>query len=60
MAKTPGMIRQGEKLEVIGRGEPIFYINGRRVQDPEEFDLSDSNASHYLTVYNICFVLYAK
>lgn len=36
MAKVPGMIRHNGKLEVIGRGEPVYYINGRRVLDPDE------------------------
>lgn len=36
MAKIPGMIQRDGKSEVIGRGEPVYYINGRRVLDPEE------------------------
>ena len=36
MAKIPGMIKHGGKLEVIGRGVPVYYINGRRVLDPDE------------------------
>lgn len=36
MAKIPGMIQRDGKSEVIGRGEPIYYINGRRVLDPDE------------------------
>ena len=31
LRRVPGMIRKGEDLEVIGRGKPIYYINGRRV-----------------------------
>lgn len=33
LAKVPGMITMDGKLEVIGRGEPIYYINGRKVTD---------------------------
>ncbi len=36
MSKVPGMIQRDGKLEVIGRGEPVYYINGRRVLDPDE------------------------
>ena len=36
MAKIPGMIQRDGKSEVIGRGEPVYYINGRRVLDPDE------------------------
>ncbi len=36
MAKVPGMIKHDGKLEVLGRGEPVYYINGRRVLDPDE------------------------
>ena len=36
LRKVPGMIKKGDGLEVIGRGTPIYYINGRRVQDTDE------------------------
>lgn len=36
LRKVPGMIRKGDGLEVIGRGAPIYYINGRRVRDLDE------------------------
>lgn len=36
LRKVPGMIKKGEELEVIGRGTPIYYINGRRVRDTDE------------------------
>ena len=52
LAKTPGMIRQGEKLEVIGRGEPIFYINGRRVQDKDELKRLNSKQIKNIEVIN--------
>lgn len=33
---VPGIIRKGDDLEVIGRGTPIYYINGRQVRDLDE------------------------
>ena len=36
LCKVPGMIKKGDDLEVIGRGTPIYYINGRRVRDTDE------------------------
>ena len=36
LAKVPGLvIRQGQ-IEVLGKGTPIYYINGRKVEDPLE------------------------
>ena len=47
LRRVPGMIRKGEDLEVIGRGKPIYYINGRRVYDEDELKrlLSDEIAN---------------
>jgi hypothetical protein len=36
LAKVPGMTLKGEDLEVLGKGTPIFYINGRKMHDKEE------------------------
>lgn len=36
LAKVPGMTKNGDELEVTGRGTPIYYINGRRVHDDNE------------------------
>lgn len=36
LAKVPGMTAKGEELEVLGKGTPIFYINGRRMHDKDE------------------------
>lgn len=36
LRKVPGIIRNGEDLEVIGRGKPVYYINGRKVVDQDE------------------------
>lgn len=36
LAKVPGMISTSNGLQVLGRGTPIFYINGRKVTDDSE------------------------
>ena len=36
LAKVPGMTLKGEDLEVLGKGSPIIYINGRKMHDKEE------------------------
>lgn len=43
LAKTPGIIKGQNGLEVIGKGAPQVYINGRRVTDPGELDRLQSN-----------------
>ena len=36
LSKVPGMTQRDDELEVIGKGKPVFYLNGRKVQDKEE------------------------
>ena len=36
LAKVPGMTLKGEELEVLGKGSPVIYINGRKMQDKNE------------------------
>ena len=43
LAKTPGMIKGQNGLEVIGKGAPLVYINGRKVTDASELDRLQSN-----------------
>ena len=43
LAKTPGLIKGQNGLEVIGKGSPMVYINGRRVTDASELDRLQSN-----------------
>ncbi|MBQ6576809.1 MAG: TonB-dependent receptor, partial [Bacteroidales bacterium] len=43
LAKTPGMIKSQNGLEVIGKGSPLVYINGRKVTDSSELDRLRSN-----------------
>ena len=43
LAKTPGLIKGQNGLEVIGKGSPLVYINGHRVTDSSELDRLRSN-----------------
>ena len=43
LAKTPGIIRNQDGLQVIGKGAPLIYINGRRVTDSSELQRLQSN-----------------
>ena len=43
LAKTPGLIKGQNGLEVIGKGSPLVYINGRKVTDASELDRLQSN-----------------
>ena len=36
LGKVPGMIVMNGRLEVIGRGAPLYYIDGRKVTDMSE------------------------
>lgn len=36
LGKIPGMINHNGNLEVLGRGVPEFYINGRKITDASE------------------------
>ena len=38
LAQTPGVIKGPNGLEVIGKGSPLVYINGRRVTDTSELE----------------------
>lgn len=43
LAKTPGLIQGQNGLEVIGKGSPLVYINGRKVTDATELERLQSN-----------------
>ena len=43
LAKTPGLIKGQNGLEVIGKGSPLVYINGRKVTDASELNRLQSN-----------------
>ena len=36
LGKVPGMMANGNELEVIGKGAPVIYINGRKLHDMNE------------------------
>ena len=43
LSKTPGIIKNQDGLQVIGKGTPLVYINGRKVTDATELDRLQSN-----------------
>lgn len=36
LTKVPGMIQKGDELEVLGKGTPVYYVNGRKMNDKDE------------------------
>ncbi|MGM9701957.1 MAG: hypothetical protein ACI3YZ_00150 [Prevotella sp.] len=52
LARVPGMMRMGGQLQVIGKGTPIYYINGRKVQDAEELTRLRSHDIREVEVIN--------
>ncbi|MBO7118629.1 MAG: carboxypeptidase regulatory-like domain-containing protein, partial [Bacteroidales bacterium] len=43
LARTPGVVKGQNGLEVIGKGTPLVYINGRKMTDASELDRLQSN-----------------
>ena len=43
LSRTPGLITTQNGLEVIGKGSPLVYINGRKVTDSAELARLQSN-----------------
>ena len=43
LAHIPGVIRNGNSIEVIGRGTPLIYINGRQMRNQSELDQLSSD-----------------
>lgn len=58
LAKVPGMMKNGDDLEVTGRGIPVYYINGRRVQDLGELKRLRSEEILHVEVINNPGALY--
>lgn len=52
LPQIPGMMKNGETLEVIGRGAPVFYINGRRIYDLGELKQIHSEQIRAIEVVN--------
>lgn len=38
LGKMPFVTRSGSEIEVLGKGSPLIYINGRQVRDKSELD----------------------
>lgn len=43
LAHVPGMMRMQGEMQVIGKGAPVYYINGRKVQDISELQRLSSH-----------------
>lgn len=43
LQKIPGVVKKDDKIEVLGRGNPIIYINGRQVRDDSELQRLNSD-----------------
>ena len=43
LGQIPGVIRNGGNIEVIGRGTPFIYINGRQMRNQSELDQLSSD-----------------
>lgn len=43
LARTPGIIKNKEGLQVVGKGTPLVYVNGRKVSDMTELDRLQSS-----------------
>ena len=43
LGQIPGVLRNGENIEVIGRGTPLIYINGSQMRNPSELDQLSSD-----------------
>ena len=50
LGKIPGVIKKGNGIEVLGKGSPIFYINGRLVRDNSELEQLNSNEIKHIEV----------
>ena len=38
LERVPGIVQRDQTLEVLGKGEPIVYLNGRQVRDLSELE----------------------
>lgn len=52
LARVPGLIRSQSGLEVIGKGSPLIYINGRKVNDGAELERLQSYEIQSIEVIN--------
>jgi hypothetical protein len=52
LGKVPGILKGRDGIEVIGKGTPRIYINGRRVNDMAELDRLQSHEIQSVEVIN--------
>lgn len=52
LERVPGLIKGKDGLEVIGKGAPVIYINGRKVTDKSELDRLQSTDIQSIEVIN--------
>ena len=52
LVKVPGMTGSEDKLEVLGKGEPLIYINGRLMRDDSELKRLKSSEIRDVEVIN--------
>ena len=52
LGKVPGLIKGKDGLEVIGKGAPQIYVNGRKLTDPTELDRILSHEIQSVEVIN--------
>ena len=52
LGKVPGMISKGDELEVLGKGSPVIYINGRKLNDMNELKQMRSEDVQNVEVIN--------
>ena len=50
---VPGVTKKGEDYEVFGKGKPIVYVNGRKINNIEELNmLQSSDVKHIEVIRN--------
>ncbi len=52
LGKVPGLIKNRDGIEVVGKGAPRVYINGRRMTDASELDRLQSHEIQSVEVIN--------
>lgn len=53
LGKIPGVIKNGDGIEVLGKGSPVVYINGRLVRDNTELEqLNSDEIKHVEVIHN--------
>lgn len=52
LGKVPGMMAKGDELEVLGKGSPVIYMNGRKLHDMNELKQMRSEEVQSVEVIN--------